>query len=68
MPMGQKIVQGKVYKKFTSKVTTVMPTSDIQNTYKYMAIQFVTIFEHHEVFLLVITTNAGAVCCFQISV
>ena len=47
---------------------------DIENTsnstvmcpkYEFMALHFLTVFENHEVFLLVITTYPGAVCCLQ---
>ena len=46
--------------KFLSKVNT---TSEIQNMNIWHSI--FAIFEHHEVFILVVTIAEGAGCCFQ---
>ena len=39
--------------------------SNIQNMNTYMELHFLPLFENHEAFPLVVTTNAGMVCCFQ---
>ena len=40
-------------------------TSKYPDTYKYMALLFLPIFEDHKAFLLVVKTNGVPICCLQ---